>query len=49
MFEIGLAYLRVDAAEGMLAIPNSQALSAVVGPPAPQADPARAPGGTGTR
>jgi small-conductance mechanosensitive channel len=33
--EIGLAYLRIDAAEGVLAIPNSQALSAVVGPPAP--------------
>ena len=34
--EIGLAYLRVDAAEGQLAIPNSQALSAVVGPVAPE-------------
>jgi small-conductance mechanosensitive channel len=33
--EIGLAYLRIDATEGVLAIPNSQALSAVVGPPAP--------------
>jgi small-conductance mechanosensitive channel len=31
--EIGLAYLRIDTAEGLLAIPNSQALSAVVGPP----------------
>ncbi len=47
--EIGLAYLRVDAVEGLLAIPNSQALSAVVGPPAPEPDPARAQGGTGTR
>jgi small-conductance mechanosensitive channel len=31
--EVGLAYLQVDAAEGLLAIPNSQALSAVVAPP----------------
>jgi small-conductance mechanosensitive channel len=38
--EIGLAYLRVDAPEGLLAIPNSQALSAVVGPPAPGPPPA---------
>jgi small-conductance mechanosensitive channel len=37
--EIGLVYLRVDAAEGLLAIPNSQALSAVVGPAA--AEPGR--------
>ena len=35
--EIGLAYLRIAAAEGVLAIPNSQALSAVVGPPSPGA------------
>jgi small-conductance mechanosensitive channel len=34
--EIGLAYLRIDTAEGLLAIPNSQVLSAVVGPPAPE-------------
>ena len=47
--EIGLAYLRVDAAEGVLAIPNSQALSAVVGPPTAEPDPARTPGATGAR
>lgn len=39
--EVGLAYLRIDAAEGLLAIPNSQALSAVVGPPTPAPGPAR--------
>jgi small-conductance mechanosensitive channel len=39
--EIGLAYLRIDATEGLLAIPNSQALSAVVGPTTPEAGPAR--------
>jgi small-conductance mechanosensitive channel len=36
--EIGLAYLRIDATEGLLAIPNSQALSAVVGPSTPGAE-----------
>jgi small-conductance mechanosensitive channel len=40
--EIGLAYLHVDAPEGLLAIPNSQALSAVVAPPTPPA-PSAAP------
>jgi small-conductance mechanosensitive channel len=35
--EVGLAYLQVDAAEGLLAIPNSQALSAVVAPPSASA------------
>jgi small-conductance mechanosensitive channel len=38
--EIGLAYLHVEAAEGVLAIPNSQALGAVVAPPAPVPGPA---------
>jgi small-conductance mechanosensitive channel len=31
--EVGLAYLQIDATEGVLAIPNSQVLSAVVAPP----------------
>jgi small-conductance mechanosensitive channel len=33
--EIGLAYLKLDAPEGLLSIPNSQALGAVVGPRPP--------------
>jgi small-conductance mechanosensitive channel len=43
--EIGLAYLHIDAPEGLLAIPNSQALSAVIAPPTPQTGSAeRGPG-----
>jgi small-conductance mechanosensitive channel len=43
--EIGLAYLRIDAAEGLLAIPNSQALSAVIGPPTSEPGPAQGAAG----
>jgi small-conductance mechanosensitive channel len=36
--EIGLAYLKLDAPEGFLSIPNSQALGAIVGPRPPDPD-----------
>ena len=32
VIEIGLTYVRVDTADGVISIPNTQALSAVVGP-----------------
>jgi small-conductance mechanosensitive channel len=34
VLEIGLAYLRMQTADGQVSIPNSQALNAIVGPPA---------------
>ncbi|WP_018348582.1 mechanosensitive ion channel domain-containing protein [Longispora albida] len=40
--EIGLAYVRLEAEQGTLAVPNSQVLNAVV---SPQPGPSTAPGG----
>jgi small-conductance mechanosensitive channel len=53
--EIGISYVRMSTAEGLLSVPNALALGAVVGPlqadespdPVPAADPAAAPAGAG--
>ena len=42
--EVGITYLRLDTAEGVLHLPNSQVLAAAVGPiPPPPDDPAAEP------
>ena len=51
--EVGITYTRLDTAEGLLNVPNAQAMAAVVGPqqadgppdPGPAADPVAAPAG----
>src|SRR5215470_14291871 len=51
---VGITYTRVDTADGLLNVPNAQAMAAVVGPlqpdgppdPGPEADPIAAPAGT---
>jgi small-conductance mechanosensitive channel len=53
--EVGITYTRLDTAEGLLNVPNAQAMAAVVGPlqaagppdPGPPADPVAAPAGAG--